>query len=148
MERVSVFRSHLVKEEGMTFKPVHATSGEHVAKFFRNIYQEGTIGVKERMYALYLNNALETVAFQLLGEGSITACIVDIRLLCKGALDNLAVRVVLCHNHPSGNLKPSPSDLKLTEKCKKALDVFDITLLDHIILTEDGFYSFANEGKL
>ena len=74
--------------------------------------------------------------------------VVDFRLVAKYAIESLAVNVIIAHNHPSGNLTPSPQDLAITEKIKKGLEVFDIRLNDHIILTKDGFTSFSNKGIL
>ena len=81
-------------------------------------------------------------------QGGITGTVADPRLIIKKALDILATGIVICHNHPSGTLKPSTADEQITKKIKEGCSYFDIRLLDHIILTETGFYSFMDEGIL
>jgi DNA repair protein RadC len=148
MDQKTVFRSYLVKEPDIMFNQETMTSSSAVADFMRNFWLKGTIGVNEHFYVLHLNNNLGTVSVQLVGSGGITATLVDLRLVAKGALDSLATRVILCHNHPSGKLEPSESDYILTSKIEKALQLFDIRVDDHIILTETDYYSFADNGKI
>jgi DNA repair protein RadC len=74
--------------------------------------------------------------------------VVDVKKIVKFAIDNYATGIILAHNHPSGNTKPSEQDAKLTEKIKKALEIFEITLLDHLIVCATTYYSFADEGML
>lgn len=84
-----------------------------------------------------------------LSSGGITGTLVDVRILFANMLKSLTTAVILSHNHPSGNLRPSEPDKQLTQKIKKGGDYFDIKLLDHIILTPDGdYFSFADEGLL
>ncbi|HQU55780.1 MAG TPA: DNA repair protein RadC [Chitinophagaceae bacterium] len=96
----------------------------------------------------FLNNANKINDFKIISEGGMTGTIADPRIILKFALENNAVNLILCHNHPSGNLKPSKADEQLTEKIKKAAALMDITILDHIIVSEEGYFSFADEGKL
>ena len=77
-----------------------------------------------------------------------TGTVADPRIILKKALESESTAVVLCHNHPSGNLKPSKADEELTLKIKEAAKYFDIKILDHIIVSEDGYFSFADEGML
>ncbi|MBI5856545.1 MAG: DNA repair protein RadC [Sphingobacteriales bacterium] len=97
---------------------------------------------------LFLNRANKVNHFEVLSEGGITATIVDPRIIIKKALQENAVSIVLCHNHPSGSLKPSRADEELTKKIKEAARYFDIAVMDHIIVSEAGYYSFADEGLL
>lgn len=97
---------------------------------------------------LYLNRANRINHFEIISEGGITGTVADPRIILKKALEQDAVSIILCHNHPSGNTKPSKSDEDLTQKIKQAARYFDITLLDHIIVSESGYYSFADEGVL
>jgi len=83
-----------------------------------------------------------------MSKGGITGTLVDSRLIFKQALELSATGLILCHNHPSGTLKPSASDISLTNKIKKGGDVLDIKVLDHLIITEKEYYSFADEGIL
>ena len=80
--------------------------------------------------------------------GGITSTVVDVRLLYKRALELSAVGIIVCHNHPSGNVKPSASDRELTDKIKQAGDSLDIQLLDHLIIGEKSYFSFADHGEI
>lgn len=102
----------------------------------------------EEFWILLLNNANKIKFKWRLSVGGITATLVDIRLIYKKALEHGATSIILCHNHPSGNLKPSESDILLTNKVIKAGTILDIKVLDHIIVAESGYYSFADKGKL
>lgn len=116
-------------------------------EYCRKFYADDML-IYESAYALYLNRANMPMAWAKLGQGGIHAAIVDVRLLVKYALDVMASAVILVHNHPSGTLKPSPHDDKLTKQVKGALEIFDIQLLDHIILTPKGSFSYSNECRL
>jgi len=95
-----------------------------------------------------LNNANKLTYKWQLSIGGITATLVDVRLIYKKALEMGATSIILCHNHPSGNLKPSQSDMALTKKVIKGASLLDVKILDHVIITETSFYSFADEGDL
>jgi len=97
---------------------------------------------------LFLNHANKIKHFEIISKGGITGTVVDPRIILKKALDHNATAIVLCHNHPSGNLKPSKADEELTQKIKEAAKYFDIRIIDHIIVSEEGYYSFADEGML
>ena len=97
---------------------------------------------------LFLNQANKINHFEIVSEGGITGTIADPRIILKKALDEDAVCIILCHNHPSGSLRPSRLDEELTKKIKEAAGYLDIRVLDHIIVSEDGYYSFADEGLL
>jgi len=102
----------------------------------------------EEFWIVYLNNANKVLQKQQLSKGGITGTLVDNRLVLKTALELGAVSLVLAHNHPSGILTPSQSDIKLTEKLKTAATSLDIRILDHLIITEKAYYSFADAGIL
>jgi len=97
---------------------------------------------------IFLNRANKIKHFEIISEGGITGTVADPRVILRKALDEDAVSLVLCHNHPSGSLKPSRADEELTTKIKEAAKYFDIRVLDHIIVSENGYYSFADEGLL
>jgi DNA repair protein RadC len=104
---------------------------------------------KHEIFAvLYLNRANKIKHSEIISEGGITGTIADPRIILKKALENDAVSIILCHNHPSGSLKPSRADEELTKKINEAASYFDIKVLDHIIVSEEGYYSFADEGLL
>jgi DNA repair protein RadC len=102
----------------------------------------------EEFWVLYLNNANKVIAKNQLSKGGMTGTVVDVRIIFKSALESGAVGILLCHNHPSGNLKPSEADIEITKKVKTAGKSLDINVLDHIIITQNGYYSFADEGIL
>ena len=102
----------------------------------------------EEFWIIYVNNSNTIVLKKQLSKGGITATLVDVRLIFKQALEIGATGIVLCHNHPSGTLKVSDADIKITKKIKLAAESLDITILDHIIICEHGFFSFADEGIL
>ena len=102
----------------------------------------------EEFWIVYLNNANKVVYHAQLSRGGITGTLVDVRLVLKKALELGAVALVLAHNHPSGTLKPSIADKQLTEKLKNAAVALDIKVLDHLIITETKFFSFADENIL
>ena len=97
---------------------------------------------------LFLNRANKVNHFEIVSEGGITGTVADPRIILRKALEQDAVNIILCHNHPSGSLKPSRADEQLTAKIKEAARFLDIVVLDHVIVSEDGYYSFADEGLL
>ncbi len=97
---------------------------------------------------LFLNRANKINHFEIVSEGGITGTVADPRVILRKALEQDAVNIILCHNHPSGSLKPSRADEQLTTKIKEAARFLDITVMDHVIVSEDGYYSFADEGLL
>ena len=97
---------------------------------------------------VFLNRANRIKHFEIISVGGMTGTVADPRIILKKALEEDAVSLILCHNHPSGNLRPSRADEELTSKIKHAARYFDINILDHIIVSTDGYYSFADEGGL
>ena len=111
-------------------------------------YFEEFEGVKEVFYAMYMNKQNNVIGVYKCAEGSISSCAVDIRLVAKPAIELLASTVILFHNHPSGARAVSSADKKITKDISEALQLFNIQVVDHIILTNPGFLSFANEGLI
>ena len=102
----------------------------------------------EEFWLLYLNRSNKILSRHKLSQGGISGTITDVRLLIKKALELLASSIIICHNHPSGNLDPSEADTRITEKIREAAAYFDISLLDHLIITDNGYYSYADNGML
>lgn len=102
----------------------------------------------EEFWIIYLNNSNKVIDRSQLSKGGITGTLVDVRLALKRALELGATSIILAHNHPSGNLNPSSSDKQLTQKMKIAGESLDIKVLDHVIVTEKSYFSFADEGLL
>ena len=104
--------------------------------------------ISEEFWIIYLNHRNKIIGKEKISSGGLTATIVDIRMLFKGAVERLATSIILAHNHPSGTLKPSKADIKLTNKIKEAGQILDVQILDHLIISDTGYYSFADEGML
>ena len=102
----------------------------------------------EELWAIYMNMASRIVKMKRISFGGIAQTLVDIRILLKEALLCNAVAMTICHNHPSGNVRPSSADDQLTEKISKACKTMDIRFLDHLIIADDTYYSYADEGRL
>ena len=97
---------------------------------------------------LFLNQANKINHFEIISKGGITGTVADPRVILKRALEEDATSIILCHNHPSGNLRPSKSDELVTKNIKEAAKYIDIKVLDHIIVSEEGYFSFADEGMI
>lgn len=102
----------------------------------------------EEFWMLHLNRANKIVGEDLISRGGVAGTVADSKLIFKKALDKLSCSIIFCHNHPSGNLKPSQQDINLTKKLKEAAALLDISVLDHLIVSDMGYYSFADEGQL
>lgn len=102
----------------------------------------------EEFWIIYLNNSNKVLQKNQLSKGGITGTLVDVRLVFKTALEVGATALILAHNHPSGTLKPSESDKQITHKLKHAAESLDIKVLDHLIITEKAYFSFADESLL
>jgi DNA repair protein RadC len=125
-------------------KPVVKHSSE-IAQYLQALLKDHH---HEVFVVVFLNRANRINHYEIISEGGITGTVADPRIILKKALEEDAVSIILCHNHPSGNLLPSRADEDLTRKIKEASGYFDIKVLDHIIVSEEGYYSFADEGIL
>jgi DNA repair protein RadC len=121
------------------------TSSSDVATYLQTLLKDHR---REVFAVLFLNRANKINHFEIISEGGMTGTVADPRIILKKALEEDAVSLILCHNHPSGSLKPSRADEELTLKIKEAAKYFDIKVLDHLIVSDDGYYSFADEGIL
>lgn len=102
----------------------------------------------EEFWILLLNRANRVIDKIRISQGGISGTIIDTRIILKNAVDRLASTIILCHNHPSGNLKPSDADIRITNKMKESSLIMDINLIDHIIIADKTYYSFADEGMI
>ncbi|MFD2824804.1 RadC family protein [Lacinutrix iliipiscaria] len=141
VNKITLFR------EPSTIEKTKISCSRDIEAFSRQMYGN-TISILEDFYIVCLNNSNIIEDFVHISRGGITGTLVDIRILAKIALESLSVGVILVHNHPSGTLIPSQADKNLTQKVKKALGYFDIKILDHLILTENSYFSFADENIL
>lgn len=102
----------------------------------------------EEFWLLLLNRANRVLGRFKVSQGGLSGTVIDTRIIMKKALDNLASSIIVCHNHPSGNTQPSEADVKITEKLKKASEMLEIKLLDHVIIADKAYFSFADEGLI
>jgi len=130
-------------EEALEKKKI--TSSASVFEFMQPIIGELA---HEEFWIIYLNNSNKVIEQMQLSKGGITGTLVDVRITLKKALEVGATAIILAHNHPSGTLKPSEADKQLTQKLKTAAQSLDIKVLDHLIVTEKSYFSFADEGVL
>jgi len=125
------------------------SSSQDAADLLFQHWDKRTIHVHESFKVVLLNNSNKVKGIYHLSKGGITGTLVDLRILFAVVLKSLSVAIILTHNHPSGTLKASEADRKITEKIKKAGELLDIKVLDHLIITSNGeYYSFADEGIL
>ena len=137
---------YTVGEVELTYKSTSKSrnkiySSEDAYEVLLSTYREGTICYKEYFKVLFLNQAKQVLGYTLISEGGITETCADVRVILQAALLTNSVAIILAHNHPSGNLKPS-------KQVKDAAQLMRITVIDHLILTDAGYYSFADEGQL
>lgn len=123
-------------------------TSQDAVSYLREVFNPNTIRLQEQVVVLYLNRANYALGHQLLSIGGLTSTVLDIRIVLATALKCLACSIIIAHNHPSGELKPSKQDLGITHQLKRAGELLDIKLLDHFIITTEGHYSFADESNL
>ena len=142
--KLSVKFSSKIKQSELK-KITCSNDAYHIIK---NCFDEDTFFMQEQFIVLMLNNSNKVVGFYPLSSGGLTSTVVDVRLIFATAIKTLATAIIIAHNHPSGQTNPSGSDKHITEKIKKAGEVLDIKLLDHLIITDETYYSFADESIL
>ena len=138
------------------YRRVHAqrvkiTSAEEVVKFaMDNFYTHESIEYSEKFFVIFLDRSNQAFAWKCMSEGGMSGTVADVRLIFQTALLVHSPQIILLHNHPSGETKPSNADVKLTSQLKQAGTIMEIEVLDHVIITSDvnKFYSFANQGTL
>lgn len=142
-----------IAEVQLTYKPIRKnkekiyTSADSY-RLIRPTFSDGTIQYREFFKVIFLNSALEVLGWTLISQGGISNTLVDVRLVFQAALLANATGVILVHNHPSGKLKPSREDDLLTAKIQNAGKVLDIRVLDHLIISDEHYYSYNDESRL
>jgi DNA repair protein RadC len=134
-------------KEVPSIEKVKITTSEQAAKYVRQFYFED-IDVYESFFLLMLNRGSYTTGWAKISQGGINSAIVDVTLVAKFAIENLAKGVILVHNHPSGQLEPSDADVKVTNQITQGLRLLDISVIEHIILTSEGYYSMLDNGNI
>lgn len=129
------------------FPRAKITSSDDSQKYIRQFYSDD-IEVYESFFILLLNRANNTIGYAKISQGGIVGTVIDVRIIAKYAVESLSTSVILAHNHPSGNLFPSDADHQITQIIKATLKIFDCQTLDHIILTAESYFSFADNGLI
>ena len=124
---------------------VQIKCSKDVADIFRPLLSDLA---HEEFWILFLNRSNKVISRMKLSQGGISGTVTDVRVVMKKAIESLASGIIVCHNHPSGNLNPSEADTRITRKIKEAGELLDIQLLDHLIISENDYYSFADNGAL
>jgi len=145
-EDVNIDKIYLKKEKSSFLRSIILTSDD-AYKYAKQFYRDD-IDIYESMFMIMLDRRANTIGFVKLSQGGVGATLVDTRLICKYAVSVLADSIILIHNHPSGNLLPSEQDKKTTSNTKLILEILDIQLKDHIIMTSENYYSFNQENLL
>lgn len=126
----------------------HVTSSQYAYSLIKDCWDPGKIEFLEQFKVLLLNQSNKVLGIYEVSSGGITSTVVDVRLLFAAALKAGAAGLIIAHNHPSGNVLPSEPDKHITKKISMAGEVLDIKLLDHLIVTSEHYYSFADQGAL
>ena len=143
----STISEYSLKYTKSQIQKTKVTTSESASNVIRKFYFDD-INIYESFFILLLNRANNTTGFAKISQGGTAGTVVDIKIIAKYAVDSLSPNVIICHNHPSGNKQPSDADLNITRRIKDAILLLDVKLLDHIIITENDFYSFADNGDL
>jgi len=146
MKKAIEYKLTAVKNQDY-FEQVQILTSEHAEKFCRNFYFDDIL-IYESFFMVLLNRNNKTIGWVKISQGGINGTVCDPRLIIKYTSNVLASGVILCHNHPSGAINPSHQDIELTNKIKAALTFIDVKIFDHIILTEEQYYSFADNGLI
>lgn len=125
-----------------------AKNSADAAKMFRASFEPGEIEMQEYFKVVYLSRSHKALGIHTLSMGGSDATVVDMKILFSGALLAKASGIIVCHNHPSGQLRPSAQDDSLTKRIGECAKMLEIKLLDHIILAADSYYSYSDEGKI
>ena len=125
---------------------IKISSSKDAYEILNQTWNVNTIELREEMKVILLNNWHKVLGIYNVSHGGITGTVADPKLIFAAALKANALGIILAHNHPSGNSQPSQADIGLTRKCKEIGELLDIKILDHMIMTTEGYYSFADEG--
>lgn len=127
---------------------IKITNSQESFSIILDCWNKDIIELQEEFKVLLLNRSNHVLGIYSLSKGGVSGTVVDAKLLFSVALKCNASSIIIVHNHPSGNLKPSTTDKKITNKIKKAGQYLDIVLLDHLIISKDGYYSFSDNGLI
>lgn len=123
------------------------TSSQIGYDIIRKFYSDD-IEIYESFFILLLNRSNTCIGFAKISQGGCVGTVIDVKIISKFVVDTFATGIILAHNHPSGNISPSPQDIALTKRIKEAMNIFDVRVIDHLILGNNSYYSMADEGVL
>jgi len=129
-------------------KKVKISKSQDAYSVFKELFDQDTLELTESFIVLFLNRANNTIGWIKVSQGGISGTIVDIKLIFATALKCAASAMILAHNHPSGNKKASEQDIRMTNRLKESGKIFDIQILDHLIITEKEYLSMSDEGLI
>jgi DNA repair protein RadC len=140
-------------EVQVSYKPKMRVKDLPLIETSRSAYEYALAFWKDIEYCesfciMLLNRANKLLGIRKVSDGGITGTMVDVRIIFSTALKGMATSIICVHNHPSGNLQPSDADLRITRNIKEAGKILDITVVDHLIIAPDGYFSFADNGKI
>lgn len=148
-------KNNIVSEVELTYKnnvPYNQrqkiSNSQGAYEILTNLFPENTMDYRETFIVLYLNRANQVLGYSVISQGGTSNTTVDIKMVIQTALLANASCIMLAHNHPSGNLRPSSDDNRITNRIIEAARLFDITVLDHIIITNESYYSFTDNGDI
>ena len=148
-------KNNIVSEVELTYKnnvPYNQrqkiSNSQGAYEILTNLFPENTMDYRETFIVLYLNRANQVLGYSVISQGGTSNTTVDIKMIIQTALLANASCIMLAHNHPSGNVQPSSDDNKITNRIIEAARLFDITVLDHIIITNESYYSFTDNGNI
>ncbi|MFY8128011.1 MAG: RadC family protein [Chitinophagaceae bacterium] len=133
-----------IRKESELLKKDKISNASDAALFFKNLLQHKTV---EQFIVMFLNTANNVISIDTISVGGISGTVVDTRIVLQKAIEKKASKIILCHNHPSGNLNPSVADKQITLQITQAAKLHNIEVLDHLIVSEEGYYSLTNEEK-
>ena len=133
------------RKESETVKNEKITSSRDIFQYFQPQFLDLQ---HEEFHVLLLSRSNKVIKREFISRGGVSGTVVDPKIIFKVALEHLASSIILCHNHPSGNLRPSDQDISLTKKLKEAGNLLEIPILDHVIISDSGYFSFADEGMM
>ena len=147
MKNTNKLKVYSLKKNETEFENRQIATAKDAVDYIRQFYSDD-IEIYESFFLLMLNRSMKTIGYVKISQGGIIGTVVDPIIVAKYAVDSLSTNIILAHNHPSGNIKPSQADINLTSRIKEGLKLFDISVLDHVILTKDSHFSFSDEGIL
>jgi DNA repair protein RadC len=123
-------------------------SSADLYRILKSVFIMDEVGYREHFYALYFSSSNTFLGYKHVSSGGISGTVADIRIIMQGAILANATLIAICHNHPSGNLTPSVSDIEITQGLSHACKLMDMRLIDHLIISDSSFYSFSDDGRI